>query len=123
MKFKELIEPLLSMVVPLIKEFVESKIIPALIRNTYEKFDDAANKMIEKLSDLVDKIQSTNDEQKRERHLKGFELGIKTLRVISEKLTQACDILENEVCDFKNGTEVDAKIYKDEILREDEIPF
>lgn len=98
------------MVLPYIKEFIESKVVPALVRKTYQKFDDYSNKMIEKLTDLVEKIKSTDDEKKRIRHLEGFELGISTLKVIAEKLNQACDVLINEV-------------NKDDLISDDEIPF
>lgn len=119
MDFKKLIQPLLAMVLPLIKEFIESKVVPALIRKTYQKFDDYSNKMIEKLTDLVEKIKNTEDEKKRKRHLDGFELGLKTLRVIADKLTQACNILDKEVWDYENGEEVK----KDDLVAEEVIPF
>ncbi len=118
MNLKNLIQPLLEMVVPLIRQFIESTVIPKLIRKTYEKFDDYSNEMIEELADLVEKIKATEDEEKRKRHLAGFELGLKTLRTIAEKLVKACDILDKEVWDFENGEEV-AK----ELIDEDEIPF
>lgn len=112
MKFKDLIKPLLVILIPLLQKFIESTVIPKLIRRTYEKFDEYANKMIEKLTDLVEKIQTTQDETKRQRHLEGFELGLRALRAIGEKLISACDILDKEVWDYTTPQ-----------VAEDEMPF
>lgn len=119
MKFKELIQPLLEVAMPCIKELIQSVIVPKIIRNSYEKFDDYSNIMIEKLTDLVDKIRNTEDEEKRKRHIEGFELGLKTLRVIAQKLEKACDILDKEVWDYQNGEELSTE----ELISEEEIPF
>lgn len=97
MKFKEIITALLSAALPYIKELIESKVVPALIRKSYEMFDNRANKVIQKLTDLVEKIRETQDEEKKERHLEGFKLGVDTIEVIGKKLLEAAKILREEI--------------------------
>ena len=119
MNFKELLQPILQLALPYIKEFIDSVVVPKIIRKSYEKFDDYSNKMIEKLSDLVEKIHNTDDEAKRKRHLEGFEIGLKTLRAIAEKLIKACDILDNEIWDYNNET----TLTTEDLISDEEIPF
>lgn len=119
MNFKELVQPLLELAIPYLKEFIDSIVVPKIVRKSYEKFDDYSNKMIEKLSDLVEKIKNTNDEEKRKRHLEGFELGLKTLRVIAEKLLKACDILDKEVWDYEKGETLTTET----LISDEDIPF
>lgn len=97
MNFKEAVKLILTMVVPYLKEFIESKIIPVIVRKSYERFDDLSNDMIERLVHLLDKINNTENDKKREAHLFGFNLGIKTLKKVADKLTEACAVLEKEL--------------------------
>lgn len=97
MKFKDIIAALLSAALPYIKELIESKVVPALIRKSYEMFDSRANKVIKKLTDLVEKIHLTSDEDKKQRHLEGFKLGVDTIEVIGNKLLEAAKILRAEI--------------------------
>lgn len=97
MNLKAILQTILSMAAPLLKELVENKIIPALVRKSYERFDDISNDMIEKLADLHEKIKNTENEAKKQAHLAGFELGVKTLRKVGEKLLEACNVLETQI--------------------------
>ena len=87
----------MAWVLPLIKELVENKIIPAIIKRSYEAFDKKANDVIENLNDLLEKIKSTDDPEKRNRHLQGFKLGIAIIEAVGNKLTQAAKLLNKEV--------------------------
>lgn len=97
MKFKTVILELFTAVVPLLKEFIKSSVIPKMVRKTYERFDEYANDMIENLSELVEKIKDTQDEEKKKNHLEGLSLGLKAFRAIAKKLNEACDIIEKEI--------------------------
>lgn len=90
----EVLKKILLLAIPFIKELIESKVVPALKRKTYERLDDFTNDRIEDLAHLVDKIKTEENETKRTAHLEGFRLGVKTLRTIGKKLIQACDELE-----------------------------
>lgn len=97
MNYKEILAGLLAWVLPLIKELVENKIIPAIIKRSYEAFDKKANDVIENLNDLLEKIKSTDDPEKRNRDLQGFKLGIAIIEAVGNKLTQAAKLLNKEV--------------------------
>lgn len=96
-KLKERIAQIVIKAFPILKVLLEEQVIPRLKRRAYELFDNFADDRIEDLTELVDKIKNTNDSEKRKRHLKGFSLGIQTIRAIAEKLLEACDVLEKEV--------------------------
>ncbi|HIS37222.1 TPA: hypothetical protein IAC10_11440 [Candidatus Scatousia excrementigallinarum] len=97
MNYKEILAGLLAWVLPLIKELIENKIIPAIIKRSYEAFDKKANDVIENLSDLLEKIKSTDDPDKKNRHLQGFKLGVAIIEAVGNKLTQAARLLNKEV--------------------------
>ncbi len=97
MKFKEIITVLLGFVLPYIEELIKSKVIPAIIRKSYETFDNKANNIIKKLVALLEKIKATDDINKKNRHLEGFTLGVKTIKAIGEKLIKAAEVLEEEL--------------------------
>lgn len=97
MNYKAIIQNLLMIAIPYIKELIESKVVPYLIRRSYEIFDSKSNRMIEKLTTLVTKIEATADETKRKRHLEGFKLGVETIEVIGKKLLEASEVLRMEI--------------------------
>ena len=97
MKMKDLLKNIMLFVLPYIQELIASKVVPALKRKGYERLNDLVNDRLEDLANLVDKIKAETNEVKREAHLEGFRLGIKTLRAISKTITDACNKLEEIV--------------------------
>lgn len=86
----EVLKNLLLLAIPFIKDLIESKVVPRLKRKAYERLDDFTNDRIEDLGLLVDKINATDDEVKKQAHLEGLRLGVATLKAIAEKLAVAC---------------------------------
>lgn len=97
MKFKEIITALLSVAIPYLKKLIESKVVPILVRKSYELFDKRANNVIKKLTKLLEKIKTTEDTEKKQRHLEGFKLGVNTIEVIGRKLVEAGGVLKGEL--------------------------
>lgn len=91
------LENLLIVAVPCLKNLIESKVVPAVKRRAYERFDNFTNDRIEDLIALAEKIKTTDNAVKKQAHLEGFKLGLTTLRTIGKKLVQACDELEKAV--------------------------
>ena len=86
----EVLKNLLLLATPFIKDLIESKVVPKLKRKAYERLDDFTNDRIEDLGLLVDKINATDDEVKKQAHLEGLRLGVATLKAIAKKLAVAC---------------------------------
>lgn len=97
MNFKALLSELLAFALPYLKKLIESKIVPALKRKAYERLDDFASDRIEDLSELLEKIKKTDNEEKKKRHLEGFKLGVEALTAIGEKLQKAGELLAKEI--------------------------
>ena len=97
MNFAKIMENILVMVLPFIKDLISSKVVPILKRKAYQRLDDFTNDVIENLAQLVEKIKKETNTIKREAHLEGFRLGIKTLRAIAKKIIDACDLMEEEI--------------------------
>lgn len=97
MNFKKLLSELLAFALPYLKKLIESKIVPALKRKAYQRLDDFANDRIEDLSELLEKIKKTDNEEKKKRHLEGFRLGVEALIAIGEKLQKAGELLAKEI--------------------------
>jgi hypothetical protein len=85
------------MVLPMIKALVESKVVPALKRWSYENFDNKATSMVEKLISLKEKIDKEENSIKKMAHIEGYKLGVATLRAIGLKLVKSADALDLEV--------------------------
>lgn len=96
-KLKEQIAKIIIKAFPILKRLLEEQVIPRLKKRAYELFDNFADDRIEDLTDLVEKIKKTEDEDKKEKHLKGFSAGVSAIRAIAEKLLEACDVLEKEI--------------------------
>ena len=57
MNFAKIMESILVMVLPFIKDLISSKVVPILKRKTYQRLDDFTNDVIENLAQLVEKIK------------------------------------------------------------------
>lgn len=94
MKFKSIIVKILAFALPYIKELIESKVVPALKRRAYEHLDEFASDRIQDLTDLYEKIQTTENATKKEAHLEGFKLGVEAIGAIGKKLVEASECLK-----------------------------
>ena len=88
---------LLTLVLPIIKKLIESKVVPMIKRKAYQRLDDFTNDRIEDLSCLVEKINNCDDEIKRKAHLEGLRLGIEAIRAIGDKLLLAASEFERMI--------------------------
>ena len=97
MELKEIISALLAITLPLIKQLIESKVVPFLKRRAYERVDYRVNKLITDLAQNAAKIKTEENEVKRLAYIEGTKLGIETIRAIADKLEQAADEIEKAV--------------------------
>lgn len=94
MELKEIISALLAITLPLIKQLIESKVVPFLKRRAYERVDYRVNKLITDLAQNAAKIAKEENEVKKLAYIEGTKLGIETIRAIADKLDQAADEIE-----------------------------
>ncbi|MCD8377229.1 MAG: hypothetical protein LUB59_00410 [Candidatus Gastranaerophilales bacterium] len=94
---KTVLTNILTMAIPYIKQLITSKVVPALKRKAYERLDDFTSDRIEDLYELLEKINTEQNETKKTAHLEGFKLGLATLKAIAGKITEACAVLENAI--------------------------
>jgi len=66
-------------------------------------FDKLSNKQIKRLVELLDKIKTTENPNKKKQHIKGFKIGTMFLKTLGEKLLGAYEILEKELNAFEGG--------------------
>lgn len=90
---KEILKELIVMAVPGIKALIASKVVPAIKRKAYERFDDFANDSILSLAKLKEKAEKTEDPVKKAAHLEGLKLGAATIKAIGKKLVKGADKL------------------------------
>lgn len=94
MELKEIISALLAITLPLIKQLIESKVVPFLKRRAYERVDYRVNKLITDLAQNASKIKTEENEVKKLAYIEGTKLGIETVRALAEKLNKAADEIE-----------------------------
>lgn len=94
MELNKIISALLALTIPLIKELIESKVVPFLKRRAYERVDYRVNKLITDLAQNAAKIAKEENEVKKLAYIEGTKLGIETIRAIADKLDQAADEIE-----------------------------
>lgn len=94
MELKEIISALLAITLPLIKQLIESKVVPFLKRRAYERVDYRVNKLITDLAQNAAKIKNETNEAKKLAYIEGTKLGLETIRAIADKLDQAADEIE-----------------------------
>lgn len=94
----ELLQAILAITIPFIKELIQSKVVPAIKRKAYQRLDDRADKLIEDLAQNASKIKDEENELKRDAYIEGTKLGIETIRALAEKLNKAADEIEKVLC-------------------------
>ena len=94
MEIQEIIKALWVVTLPLIKQLIESKVVPFLKRRAYERVDYRVNKLISDLAQNAAKIAKEENEVKRLAYIEGTKLGIETIRAIADKLEQAANKIE-----------------------------
>lgn len=92
--FADVLKNILMITFPLIQNLIKSRLIPAVKREAYEKFDTKANAIIADLAQNAGKIASEKDELKKDAYAEGTRLGVDTLRAVADKLTKAADEIE-----------------------------
>ncbi len=93
----EIIKTILTLTLPLIKQLIESKVVPFVKRKAYEKIDSKADGLITDLAQNAGKIKDEKNPVKKEAYIEGTKLGIEMLRGMSEKLKKAADEIEKVV--------------------------
>lgn len=97
MSLKSKIKGIIIAAFPIIKKLLDEEVIPRLKKRAYEALDNFTDDRIEDLTDLLDKIKETDNEVKKEAHIKGFRLGINTLKAIATKILETCSAMEDEL--------------------------
>lgn len=103
MSLKDKLFILFSIASPLLGNIMEERIIPKAVKIAYQVLDNFIDGRIEALVELLGKVEKTSDKEKRDRHIKGFTLGVEFLQALSNKLSDACKILNEELEGVKNG--------------------
>lgn len=94
MEFKAIIQTILTITLPIIKNLIASKVVPFMKRKAYEKVDGKVDDLIKDLAQNAGKIKDETDELKKLAYIEGTKLGVDTLRAIATKLNQASDEIE-----------------------------
>lgn len=87
--------------IPFLKKMAEEKIVPAIIKKSYELLSKKSQKVIEQLYNLLEKIKTTKDEEKRKAHLIGFKLGLDIIGALGKELTNAHEQLSKELAEIE----------------------
>lgn len=103
MSLKDKLFILFSIASPLLGNIMEEKIIPKAVKIAYQVLDNFIDGRIEALVELLGKVEKTSNKEKRDRHIKGFTLGVEFLQALSNKLSDACKVLSEELEGVKNG--------------------
>ncbi|MCX4275986.1 MAG: hypothetical protein OSJ27_09465 [Candidatus Gastranaerophilales bacterium] len=93
----EIIKTILTLTLPLIKQLIESKVVPTLKRKAYETIDKKADKLITDLAQNAGKIKDEKNTTKRLAYIEGTKLGVATIRALAEKLIKAADEIEKVI--------------------------
>lgn len=87
--FMEIIQIILTITIPFIKNLIESKVVPMIKRKAYETIDGKINKLICDLAQNASKIANETNSVKKLAYIEGTKLGVDTIRAIAEKLNKA----------------------------------
>ena len=93
----EVLQSIFLLILPYIKELIKSKVVPAIKRKAYEKFNEKADKLITDLAQNASKIALESNAEKKDAYIEGTKLGLDTLRALAEKLNKAVDEIEKVV--------------------------
>lgn len=85
----EIIQIILTITIPFIKNLIESKVVPILKRKAYETVNNKADKLICDLAQNASKIADEKNEVKKLAYIEGTKLGVDTIKAIAEKLNKA----------------------------------
>ena len=97
MNIMEKIAGIIGKLSPTFKFFFTTEIVPRIKQRAYEALNSYADSRIEDLASLAVKFKNAEDPAKREAHRKGLETGIEVLRLIANKLLEACNEIEKEI--------------------------
>lgn len=103
MALKDKLKIALAIASPFLGNIMEEKVIPKAIKIGYELLDNFIDSRIEALVDLLDKATRAMTPEKKERHIKGFTLGLNFLQALAKKLTESCEVLNKELEEMNNG--------------------
>lgn len=90
----EIIKAVLTITLPIIKNLIESNVVPTLKRKGYEALDKKADKIIEDLAQNAAKIAKEENEIKKLAYIEGSQLGVDMLKKLAEKLNKAAIEIE-----------------------------
>ena len=90
----EIIKAVLTITLPIIKNLIESNVVPTLKRKGYEALDKKADKIIEDLAQNAAKIAKEENEIKKLAYIEGSQLGVDMLKKLAEKLNKAATEIE-----------------------------
>ena len=97
MRLKLKIQNVIMFAYPLLEKVLSEKILPKLKKRAYEHVDSFIDDRLEDLSNLLDKAFSTDDPDKKEKHLKGAQIGSNAMRLMANKILEACDVIDKEI--------------------------
>lgn len=86
-----------KIVLPLLEKMAEEKIIPAIIKKSYNLLSKNSQTIIEQLDNLIEKIKATENIEKRKAHLIEFKLGLDIIGALSKELANAHEQLSKEL--------------------------
>lgn len=97
MNYLELLKPILSIVLPMIQQLIQSTVVPKLKRKGYEAVNDLVDSKVEDLAQNIGKIKNETNPIKKAALVEGSKLGIEFFRALGNKLIQVADTLEKEI--------------------------
>ena len=89
--------------IPFLEKMAEEKIVPAIIKKSYELLSKKSQKVIEQLYNLLEKIKTTENIEKRKAHLIGFKLGLDIIGALGKELNNAHEQLSKELAEIENN--------------------
>lgn len=112
-QFKAQITTAITILTPYVKEIIQEKIIPWAKKQYYKKLEKTMNKCFLKLTELGEKILTCTDAAKKTKHIVGFKLGYEFVKSLKIVVVKAEEVL----------TEINTKIFGEDLIGDDEIPF
>ena len=96
-KLKNNLRDIFKTSLPFLKKMAKEKIVPVLIKKSYELLSKKSQNIIEQLGKLLEKIE------KRKAHLIGFKLGLDIIGALGKELTNAYEQLSRELAEIETS--------------------
>ena len=102
-KLKNNLRDIFKTSLPFLKKMAKEKIVPVLIKKSYELLSKKSQNIIEQLGKLLEKIKTTENIEKRKAHLIGFKLGLDNIGALGKELTNAYEQLSRELAEIETS--------------------